>query len=537
MVFFYSLCLSLRFCEAGRVLSVLVGAGLLLIVLTACGGNGDGTAASSPGTDTPPGNGSPRADDDNDGIENARDNCPLVSNPRQTNTDGANDGGDACDEDDDNDGLDDTDEGERQTNSNNVRCSLLADCDGDTLMDRDDIDDDGDGLIELATAEALNAVRYVLNGNGSKSSKAADLNTIGCGGSSGITSCSGYELIANISLTTYANADGGNGWRPLGHDTNNSREGCQGTAFNGIFEGNGFMISDLNISRSDEDCVGLFGHMAADATIRNLRLSAEAVIGKNSVGGLVGNGISSRIFSSLVVTAEVRGSGFVGGLVGFGNRARIHSSSVVAGEVRGDFSVGGLVGSSSRAQIFSSSVVVDKLSADVNLGGLVGTSNRAQIFSSSVVAGKVIGFTEMGGLVGKLGTDDRVAYSYVISGSNTPMLVGEGRGKGVASYWDSNTSGRNSGNHGTPQTTRDLRMPMDYTGIYADWDNDTDIFGDGAIDEPLAVWCDEDNSGSIEEDEKEDDNRVWDFGDSDEYPAIRCTPLGPAEWRKLVVFE
>ncbi|MGH8453644.1 MAG: thrombospondin type 3 repeat-containing protein [Nevskiales bacterium] len=44
-------------------------------------------------------------DDDNDGDLDGADNCPLVANADQLNTDGANDGGDACDTDDDNDGV------------------------------------------------------------------------------------------------------------------------------------------------------------------------------------------------------------------------------------------------------------------------------------------------------------------------------------------------------------------------------------------------------------------------------------------------
>lgn len=48
------------------------------------------------------------ADDDNDGILDDQDNCPLVYNPSQTNTDASVDGlGDACDADDDNDGVPD----------------------------------------------------------------------------------------------------------------------------------------------------------------------------------------------------------------------------------------------------------------------------------------------------------------------------------------------------------------------------------------------------------------------------------------------
>lgn len=44
-------------------------------------------------------------DTDGDGIADESDNCPSVSNAGQTNTDGAGDGGDACDTDDDNDGI------------------------------------------------------------------------------------------------------------------------------------------------------------------------------------------------------------------------------------------------------------------------------------------------------------------------------------------------------------------------------------------------------------------------------------------------
>lgn len=66
------------------------------------------------------------ADTDGDAVDDADDNCPSVPNNDQLNTDGANDGGDACDEDDDNDGWADLDD----------NCPLVAnpnqeDSDGD----------------------------------------------------------------------------------------------------------------------------------------------------------------------------------------------------------------------------------------------------------------------------------------------------------------------------------------------------------------------------------------------------------------------
>ena len=507
-------------------------------------------------------------------------------------------------EDCDDDGLADNDSIEQQTNSNDVRCSLLVDCDGDTIRDIDevradcvieadcdhdrvgdedelagcvldsdcdndgamdgaDVDVDGDGLIEIGTHEELDAVRYALNGSGQKLSADGVFSTTGCGDGNDITSCSGYELVADISLTDYANADGGKGWRPLGNDTDGATDECDGTPFNGTFEGNGWTISDLNISRSGENCVGLFGYIAADSEIRNLTLRAERVIGENAVGGLIGDGQGARIVSSSVVMNEIKGSSVVGGLMGDSRSARIISSSVVVGDVSGSGAVGGLVGYAIRGQVFSSSVIAGVVSGDASeigglvgsgqsvqiqsssvivdvvtgkggtVGGLVGTGVLSQIVSSSVVAAEVSGPDRViGGLVGDF-TSGKLAYSYVLSGSNTHMLAGlEGRSgaTGAASYWDSDTSGRNRGNPGDPKPTSDLRGPTGYTDIYADWGDDTNIFGDGN-DEPLAVWCDRDHSGNITADEKIDANLIWDFGTSSQYPAIRCAPIGPTEWR------
>ena len=530
-------------------------------------------------------------DDDNDGLDDGDEpaGCGLDSD---CDDDDVRDGDEVAakcvqDTDCDDDGLGDNDAKERQANSNGESCSLSEDCDGDSVTDIDeaavncvidddcdddnavdgtDVDDDGDGLIEIRTHEELDAVRYALDGSGRRSLDGGALDSTGCGDGSGVTSCSGYELVADISLATYADADGGKGWQPLGHDTGDDL-GCQGDAFEGTFEGNGWTISNLSISRSGQDCVGLFGHIAQNSEIRNLTLRAEAVIGKARVGGLVGSGNGARIVSSSVVVAEVRGVGSnsVGGLVGFGNRASIHSSSVVVGEVRGNnyvgglmgsgvnsrihsssvvmgqliktgsgraIEIGGLVGNGQFAQIHSSSVVVDEVrggSRDA-IGGLMGSANDGRIVSSSVVVGEVIGSGFVGGLVGTF-EDGKVAYSYVVSGSGTAMLVEQrnAQSTGVASYWDSDTSGVTSGNTGAPQTTNELRSPTNYTDIYASWDEDMDIFGNE--DEPLAVWCDRDHSGSIEEGENIDDNLIWDFGESDQYPAIRCTPIRPADWR------
>ena len=138
------------------------------------------------------------------------DNCPIVSNMDQINTDGDMEG-DACDNDDDNDSVLDNNSGVTngtsielngetinvtnntprdefpldRTRSCNVdgnngegppdtAVSTFHNCDNDLnasnmpILNVDDVDDDNDGLIEIYYLEHLDAIRYDLGGDGAK---------------------------------------------------------------------------------------------------------------------------------------------------------------------------------------------------------------------------------------------------------------------------------------------------------------------------------------------------------------------------------
>ncbi len=385
-------------------------------------------------------------DDDNDGVLDTAEaaGCRLITD---------------CDDD----GLGDNDPRERQDNSAGESCSVLEDCDDDEIWDIDefalqcvirpdcdrdgirdiyeeaecvinpdcdgdnvtdgiDIDRDGDGLIELATAEELDRVRYALDGTGRRA-MGEMLNTSGCVGGDGNNSCSGYELIADIDIAAYIkDTYRTNGWQPLGHDTSSSPgNDCKGDKFDGTFEGNGRTIRGLDISRSNENCVGLFGQLASGATIRNLTLIAEEVKGKDRVGVLVGAGVDTRIISSSVEAAKVSGRDDVGGLVGDGASAQINSSWVLVGDLSGSRDrIGGLLGDGTRAWIHSSSVVAGEMGGDDNIGGLVGDGNDAQVHSSSVELGNLSGDDNIGGLIGD-GSPDEVGSSTQIHSSSVEV--------------------------------------------------------------------------------------------------------------------
>ncbi|MCK4705380.1 MAG: S8 family serine peptidase, partial [Gammaproteobacteria bacterium] len=101
---------------------------------TPCSNNADGTCGEP---EDPDGIQEPLlmlycGDADTDGVCDAVDNCPLISNVLQTDTD-FDAIGDVCDNDDDNDGLSDADEAIYGTDP------LLSDTDGDGLNDGDEV--------------------------------------------------------------------------------------------------------------------------------------------------------------------------------------------------------------------------------------------------------------------------------------------------------------------------------------------------------------------------------------------------------------
>jgi hypothetical protein len=78
-------------------------------------------------------------DNDDDGVADTSDNCPLIPNPGQENADGDS-AGDACDFDDDNDGVPDTQD------AFPLDASESLDTDGDRIGNNADLDDDNDGV-------------------------------------------------------------------------------------------------------------------------------------------------------------------------------------------------------------------------------------------------------------------------------------------------------------------------------------------------------------------------------------------------------
>ena len=473
-------------------------------------------------------------DDDGDGTLDTADALPL--NPTEdtdTDNDGVGNNTDAFPSDPnesvdtDNDGV-----GDNADNCPLVLNNGQDDFDNDMVGDACDVDADGNGLIEIATAQQLNQSRYNLQGSSFKISATAPGNANGCGGQEGIAECNGYELTNDISLADYAD------WQPIGSCPTYASSECTDTAelFSATFHGNDRTISNLTITNSNGDydnAAGLFGAISSTSILRNIHIrsgnisggghnvgllvgyargamiinsSAEGAVNAsgNNVGGLVGDGQNAEITSSYAAGGAVSGDDNVGGLVGAGRGSSITSSYAAGGAVsgNGDF-VGGLVGDGVGAEITSSYAAGGDVSGANRVGGLVGFGNSATITSSYAADGSVSGHNGVGGLVGD-GASATITSSYAAGGAvsganNVGGLVGFGGGARITfSYWDDAvTITPSTGNsYGLPKTTSELQAPVHATGIYATWTSSC----------PGA------------------NKPAWYFGNSTQYPVLTCHP-------------
>ena len=222
----------------------------------------------------------------------------------------------------------------------------------------------------------------------------------------------------------------------------------QGTPFVGVFDGNGYTISNLTIA--GESYLGLFGCLDSEAEIHNLCLEAVDVNGiGHTTGGLVGqNGHGSSITNSYS-TGTVSSTVLVGGLVG-DNRGSVTTSYSTA-TVRGEgwaARAGGLVGYNPGS--ITTSYSTGAVTGGWCSGGLVGHNVGGGelgvgIITASYSTGAVSGDSDVGGLVG---------YNYY--------------GTVTASFWDIETSGQTTSDGGTGKTKAEMQKAS--TFLDAGWD-------------------------------------------------------------------
>ncbi|MDD3160004.1 MAG: hypothetical protein PHQ98_03485 [Candidatus ainarchaeum sp.] len=264
-----------------------------------------------------------------------------------------------------------------------------------------------------------------------------------------------YKLMNNIDCIDTRNWNDGNGWDPIGFYYSFYEEGYDDliedfNGFNGMFNGNNKIISDLYVNRSDSSFIGLFGKIEPFGKIYDLTLTDVNINGNFYVGGLVGTNNEGTI-DNVIITGNLNGKmQSVGGIAGenlYGliNKCsfngNIYSGYGYGGGITG-FNIFGNINQSKAKGTFSGPKAEDIfVSGSGDLGGIAGSNNGT--INNSFFLGVIDGGGALGGIVG--GNDGDIINCYSvgdINGNNIYLggLVGSNYGAIFNSYSISNVN-------------------------------------------------------------------------------------------------
>ncbi len=249
-----------------------------------------------------------------------------------------------------------------------------------------DADADSDGLIDIASLEELNAVRYETTGNGQKLSETSTADSSGCPRIYYDSRCRGYELTQTLDFDT--NSDGlmneadeywneGEGWLPL-------------FRLESEFNGNGYAIRNLYINRPSTNSIGLFTYLSSQSWLHDLALTGPLVYisGRNDTGTLAGSSGNTTI-ERVLVNTHIDGEGiWTGGVVGDSNNT-VFSDIFVSGNVYGPWIVGGISGGAENS-VFRNSVSSTYIDGGQVTGGLYSYGENNVTIASYYAADLVI---------------------------------------------------------------------------------------------------------------------------------------------------
>lgn len=198
---------------------------------------------------------------------------------------------------------------------------------------------------------------------------------------------SNYILMNDIDLSSWGN------WTPIGNEEN---------SFSGIFDGNGYLIKNMNINFSNSNYVGLFYSMGSGASIKNVGMSNVMIDvslssdNLNCIGSIVGCAASDVLIDNCYVTGNINviNSYYtVGGIAGEAsifsncyNKAKINVNARIFESSGG---IGGIVGQFSCDTIYNcyneGDINVNHLNEwpGVSVGGILGQADFK--FSSEII--------------------------------------------------------------------------------------------------------------------------------------------------------
>ncbi len=196
---------------------------------------------------------------------------------------------------------------------------------------------------------------------------------------------------ADIDASDTSSWDDDKGWFKIGNST---------TKFTGVYDGQGYSISNLFIDRSSASNIGLFGYTQG-AELKGIILINVDFVGDNAVGGLVGQNFETDITMCMTtgfIVAYTNG----GGLVGYNTDSEINNSFSRCNVSASFFGAGGLIGQSTgEFALIDKCYSTGTVGGGVLLGGLIGASSGGSETENSFWDRETSGQTTSSGGTGK----------------------------------------------------------------------------------------------------------------------------------------
>ncbi len=396
------------------------------------------------------------------------------------------------------------------------------DSDNDGIVDALDVDDDNDGLIEIASYAELHNMRHNFAGTSYDDEEADDTTgdagstlgapdeaTANCGTATNSVYLCGYELVADIDFSDDGdgnpidqNGDTAGNFEPIGSDQSGSR-------FTAQLEGNGHSISNLDIDRiasaaaADDHTndAGLFAACGSTG-IRNLTLAQPTIKGRRRVDALCGTTSGTRISNAHIAGGAIQGDSsstfraYLGGLVGWATSGRItgsRASANVSGSGGANWNaMGGLVGRTHGGRITGSRAsgnVSDGGGGNDSMGGLVGLLETSAVRDSlslgSVCDGVITGEScaagdgndNVGILIGSFSSADARTEAYNCLGTG----LARGHSGDHIGFWGNSDTGADSADHLNMHITNN-RFDTEASGVTATVGSFSNLFSVTAAD-------------------------------------------------------
>lgn len=290
-----------------------------------------------------------------------------------------------------------------------------------------------------------------------------------------------YDQVC-FKLTNDIDLDGHN-WEPVGGANRGGKFMGGNAIFNGIFDGAGYSIKNMNIDKSDAFESGLFNHIGDYGEVGNFVIESGKVYGEAGVAAVAAycSGTIKNCTNKVNVTARLTTSmsSIAAGICGtvaateYGNPANItdcvNYGNVRAGENNG-WVAGGIVAViEGNCNVLRCANLGDVTTFQAQAGGIVAYITTACIIRDCYNRGVISAGQQTGGIVGQAGAkNDRV---YITNCYNAATLKG------------SNGSGYPTGKRGSIVAAADGLKYIMVDSCYNDADLNNPAFGDYIIDD------------------------------------------------------